>query len=775
MKLTPHFKVDIMKKTKNFSISKKATINSCPDLPEPIQKRRNIELVEVPFEATRITIIELYLTILAKQITNQAINNIPNNELIAHYLFIKSLINDEPMLSQYFTNKTINQLESHLINKIPLKKWNDVKNNCLNSEYPIIEWLNNHDCVNFISKLIFKFSSKDLTHNQKHFLSSFSQSAVFYFPDRMYQSWLTKSFRNDSLFKPKKNSSFGSESYHSKLTDNLLMRSLHNQITSHAHNFYALDFDTPPSSLEIELSKLRFKSLLGRTMLFSIDGEDELIAIKVQKKGELKSDLAKEFNMGFYLNQNKQRLGLKSKLPTPLAQYSVPLNVVLNCIDDSVDSATFRALIIEDKTIEIYAYKASEDYFTYLHEKDQTLEELNQAVKTNVHDLFMLLRDGIVFPQLADLFHTQYNKEARSDKGRYQTLVQLLRDNQFDMGRIDKWKKAVEFINLRRSGLADLGDSMPLIDLLNPSDFTQNYYTELLTGGFHQTYINRDTGKAHSLFTNKRNNFGNYLHINIIAEYLLVVQLAIGYYANKVNHSMSEKDQQELWQELSLLMFDCCAEVINIMTGMPHNRALTHLNQRVNYHTHALQTQFWMTPDYSQLNKLTFNQKQKELYPDEQGYEICSKMIANVGLSEDGINQDLGDYNSTNPLRELEKLLFATVTLLEGNQQLDTHFLNQLEIIDNLLESDADAGECYQATAKLLELARPGARFQQQLALSYFATIKQKYPDTDYCDSRFQQTHKELAALKILNFWRTHKQSRNDDSKIHDIAPPKLP
>lgn len=259
--------------------------------------------------------------------------------------------------------------------------------------------------------------------------------------------------------------------------------------------------------------------------------------------------MEEEYQMADYLLKHQRRLDLQSELPQPLGQYSVKKSEILEISRLSPNSERFRDLIDDAKDLEVYVYKAPLSYFTYLHDEHQNLEQLTTSVKTNVHDLFVLLREGIVFPQLADIFHTHIGEDEREDKGRYQSLVQLLNVLQFQLGRIDKWQKAVEFVNLRGSGLADLGDSLPITSLFTSSDFTKHYFSELLTGGYHPTFFDKSSGTANSLFTGKRRLFGNYLYLNTIAEYLLVIQLTLGSYGDKVTRDMMDKPKKKLYGE----------------------------------------------------------------------------------------------------------------------------------------------------------------------------------------------------------------------------------
>lgn len=743
------------------------------DLPPPVKNVRGelVSLEEVPFEKTRSELIQIYLSIIIRHVGEKQLHTISSQNLVSHFLFLKTLVateSDAVRKSQLLP--LANSIAQHLM-KNEADLWQRVVQYRDNSEYPIVQWLKHRNVeYNFISSFIYDFHRMSLTHNQNAFMQKFKESAAFFFPNPVYTAWLNQTFETDSKLNPMYRDASSTHYYHAAITDNLLLRTEPRQVSFAPEHYFQEGKGSIDTSYRFNINSARFLSIQGRTLLFMTDTND-IIAMKVQKSDEPQSALTEEYQMADYLLKHKSRLQLQSELPTPLGQYSVKRNVILDKCNKSPDFQKLKGMISDKTDLEVYVYKASPDYFTYLHDKQQSLSQFTSSVKKNVHDLFILLREGIVFSQLADIFHTHLDQKNRDDKGRYQALVQLLNVLQFQMGRVDNWKEAVEYVNLRSSGLADVGDSVPISSLLTVSDFTKKYHSELLSGGYHQTYIDKTTGTARSLFTNKRQLFGNYLYLNVIAEYLLVIQLTLGSYGDKVTEGMDSEHKAAVWQKLADVMFNSCADAVTLMTGIPQSRALSLLKQRANCCTHSKQMNFWMTTDYAALSESAIKSQQYALYPGENGYEVKDKLVRGVGLAIDGVHQDLGGYNQASPLRELEKLLYATVTLIEGTQQLDKQFLEQLDKTESLIKQSSKASECYEAVALLLDSARPGCQFQKKLALSYHETIKSMYPlAPNPHTSRFDNIAQHDAAITIQRFWRAHhkkeEHSNVDSMKV---------
>lgn len=716
-------------------------------LPPPVAVHRgvSIPLIEIPFEKTRQELIDAYLLSLETYIQESQFKKKSVEDLVSHFLFLKSLaaVELDKTKKKQLLHKAINF--SDILKRIESGLWSRVGSYLQESQFPIISWLiHQSPSSNFIASVIVEFNNKALTRNQIGFIRQFKESPAFFFPDLIYMLWVIQSFAANSSERAM-HSSVCTKYYYAEITDNLLLRTQPKHVKFYPEYDYLKEDEAINSDFRYQMSKEHFLRIQGRTMLFS-DDSNNVFAVKVLKKGEVKSCLSKEYQMTNYLIKHQHRLNLQSDLPKPLGVYPVKRTEILQQCCQSPHYEQFIELISDSEELEVYVYNAPLSYFTYLHDEQQTISELASSVKKNMHDLFVLLKEGIVFTQLADIFHTQVNKELREDKGRYYALVQLLKVFQPHLGRIDQWQKSVEFVNLRASGLADLGDNLPLSSLFTPEKFTRENFPEILTGGYHQTFLDSSTGTASSIYTGKRQIFGNYLYLNTIAEYLLVLQLTLGTYGDKVTRKMDDcRAKKEVWHQLGVLMFDSCAAAVSLITEMPQPKALKLLSQRAKIESHVLQTQFWMTPDYANMAESEIRMQQYLLYPCESGYEFNDELIPGIGLSVDGIHQDLGGYNQSLPLKELEKLLYATVTLIEGTTQLDNQFFQQAVRIKEMLARHCSVDECCQAVANLLEMTRIECHIQKDLALFYYEKVM------GLCAEQLHLHKKKYEGLLTLN------------------------
>jgi hypothetical protein len=757
-------------------VGEKTTLD--PNLPttEKSFSGRTISVNEIPFESTRSQLVQLYVVSMHKCIREARLGTVPGPQLVSHYLFLKTLAASEDNSRDKELLTTLASSVGNYLKTNENSLWKLAKPYADNSEYPIIGWIKSRQLnQNFLLSFLHAQNSKPFTHQQKAFINNFKQTPAFFFPNQVYMAWLAQSYEADSAFKPFASDGSTTQYYHSNITDNLLLRTRQKEVTLAREHFYRMGRDPVNTEFRFDLNRANLVGIQGRTLLFS-GSRGQIVAVKVQKEGEPKTAFTEEYQMAAYLNKHRQRLDLESELPTPLGQHSIS-RAALQKFRNSPGFDKLQALIADKRNLEVYVYRAPSSYFTYLHNSAQTLEQFSAAVKKNTHDLFVLLREGIVFPQLADMFHTHSHENERTDQGRYQALVNLLRLFQTEMGRVDKWKEAVKYVNLRASGPADLGDSTSVNNLLTVSAFTQKYYSELLSGGLmHPSFLDRNSDEASSLYASKRRVFGNYLFLNIMAEYLLVLQLTIGSYGDAITRNLRENDKKIVWKQLSELMFSSCALTVSVMTGIPESRAMVLIQQRASINQHAKQTGFWMTPDYAALGNSQIRAMQYELYSGESAYDVRDSLVEGVGMAVDGEHQDLGGYNQASPLKELEKILYATVTLIEATQQLDKQFLNQMQKVENFLKVSKKADECYSAVAQLMDMARPGAAFQKTLALSYYKSIKEKFPGTDSeVDARFENVEKQDAARKLYHFWKErHVQQKKSDPDENTSLKPRI-
>jgi hypothetical protein len=122
---------------------------------------------------------------------------------------------------------------------------------------------------------------------------------------------------------------------------------------------------------------------------------------------------------------------LTSGLPQAVAIGLLPKKTLTNYIPFPTNTNQFDSLTSDAEWVGVYIYNVEEKnkhYFTYLHDPQLSETEFKQANRKIIHDLFLLLQKrGMVFDELADIFHNRSNHHHRIDQGRYLVLISLLR------------------------------------------------------------------------------------------------------------------------------------------------------------------------------------------------------------------------------------------------------------------------------------------------------------------------------------------------------------
>ncbi|MDP1835813.1 MAG: hypothetical protein Q8K75_07780 [Chlamydiales bacterium] len=257
---------------------------------------------------------------------------------------------------------------------------------------------------------------------------------------------------------------------------------------------------------------------LGRTLLFR-RGE-EYLAIKLQRDNETCVDLWRELRLlDFFGGEWAQKLTSKVSPDGLLTQWPTPQTV---CRIHGIPYKLQKSIPVKifdghPDMLHAYVYTfPSDSYFRYLHDPDISDEGFEFARKAMFHDLFVLARHRFVYTALADLFHNQeIGANLRIDQGEFLPLPDLFRHQpgRSGTGRLTGIKKATEYVNARRSGLADVGDTDTLSNLSNKS-----WYNSVFA----------------DWCSLEHKGFQNYLLAHYAASYLLVDQLIVA----RRNHDM---------------------------------------------------------------------------------------------------------------------------------------------------------------------------------------------------------------------------------------------
>ena len=429
----------------------------------------------------------------------------------------------------------------------------------------------------------------------------------------------------------------------------------------------------------------KFFRIQGRTILLK-NPEGNILAVKIKKENENIFELYKEFHTLAYLRKHAKKLNLKSYFPDPIG-----INKIDNLADflkkagapENLDTGNLISLIGKktDPEAYVYAVDASHvDYFTYLQDiqlSDETFCEANRHI---VSDLFQLLANGMVYYQLADLFHdAEDSHEKRDDRGRYLVLVDLLRGVvRYGAGEVFRWKKAIEYSNLRGSeGIADFGDWISLFEYLY-GEFSEKHFSGAKE--MHQE-------KA-----------GQYILANVMAEYLYVLFLIAG----KRGHDLTQQAKaagkpveeiNKIWLTLAEQQLDNCSQALSLFGLLSEKHSKEYLLKITNIEHLANQMRWWMTEDY--IDEFKNNSIPPGIYDESVKLKLDFKKVRyfndKVGFSINGIDQDLGAESGQEPIKEFNKMLYWMVSGVvcsyhvfnAANQEMDNMAM-QLDLIDKI-------------------------------------------------------------------------------------------
>ncbi|RZI43793.1 hypothetical protein EGT07_08490 [Herbaspirillum sp. HC18] len=428
---------------------------------------------------------------------------------------------------------------------------------------------------------------------------------------------------------------------------------------------------------------------LGRTLLFAMDGETgkaSHIAVKIQKaggnqnEGEKIGELAKEHAMARFLMKNKESLGLRGSYPTPIGLFNIPSGAVKSlelATEAGVSDMGDKIHASPDHSATAYVYQCAADNFTYLHQAESP-EAFGEAAWKGLHDVFVLSdKGGVIFHQLADIFHCRVGDRAGRDGGRYQALSSFFYDSNGSCGAVDDWTHAVEYENLRMSGPADMGDCQPVDQIMNPDgDFMQSYQQRMLD----------PTTMYAQLFDVRSDNTRNILLGNFIGEYLMAVELSAGRFARDRSEGLEPEAATQLWTATAGQMKNLYCKFIAHCTGEPEAKIGAFLEHAINWGQYARQMQFWMSKDNAHI-PVILDMKKKDIQPSAALYgdgiwKDHARILApgepheNTGrfdfypenFETDGfsanpeLGPDLGPDNGVDPLSEVQKARYIVTT-----------------------------------------------------------------------------------------------------------------
>lgn len=473
-----------------------------------------------------------------------------------------------------------------------------------------------------------------------------------------------------------------------------------------------------------------------------------LLAVKVQKAHENYYELCKEYGAAKFLNMHAAEWKIQSALPKPsLIATANHIDAWLKPLVEEDVFNQFMTMIGDRDLRDVYVYEidhAHRHYFTYLHDVTLSDEEFRLANRRCVHDLFTLLTHGIAFPQLADLFHNLEHTADRVDGGRFQVLANLLHGWK-GSGRLTGWKVAVEYPNVRGSGLADLGDYVSINDFIGYTETIRKYYSDV--------------------WDKHHDTTANYVLANLMGEYQYVLFLIAGRRGSELaeqanNQQLSADAIKQIWQTLASQIFDNCVYAVSLVTKQSEADIRRALLVFVDLDRMARQMQFWMTHEYVPYIKK--NKMPTEIYGEDVNITIDINLFRKgtfhpkLGCAIDGVHQDLGAVNGQEPLKETNKLLYWMVNLIfihYHNIRLSLQDIKKITSADTIIAAETLRKNSFfhlpEKSYHAIQAELCEERLKQPSGLSRhkMAAI-----------SKEAKTHKEKwAAATIFEFWRKNR------------------
>lgn len=498
---------------------------------------------------------------------------------------------------------------------------------------------------------------------------------------------------------------------------------------------------------------IKFLRVQGRTILLQ-DREGMILAVKIQKKDETREELAKEFDTTTYLRQHAEELKLQSSLPEPLSITQV--SRVLTWLAPHVSPEAyqkFSAMTGGSDNRVAYIYKVNPEhcnYFTYLHDANLSEEEFQRANAMAVHDLYTMFAHGIIFPQLADLFHNSEHVDDRDDKGRYLVLVNLLRTHS-GSGRLTGWKEAVEYPNVRASGLADLGDRVSINEYIGHTERVEKFHNRT--------------------WWDHREKTGNYLFANLMAEYQYALFLIAGRRAGDLTEQAkvkgaSEETVRTIWKNAALQVLRNCAQAVSILSTQTIESAEAFLRGVVDVNRLARQMQYWMTDAY--IEDVKNNKLPEDIYGE--GTEISLDFSRfrdgtfndRIGCSIDGVHQDLGPVNGQEPIKEANKLFYWMVSsIFTSYHQVRMTTADLLKVTRNWIKPPREQ-RAHEENRRKLFAHLPEKEYHAMQRTLCREKLKWSLPGRLRSELRKEAAEHERkhAAITIYHFWKTNKLKR---------------
>lgn len=489
---------------------------------------------------------------------------------------------------------------------------------------------------------------------------------------------------------------------------------------------------------------------LGRTLLFK--NGNQYLALKIQRQEEDLSKLFEEFGKTKFFYENGRRLGLQSQWPKPLGVLktcNIPLEVM--------DSLSVPTQPYDDDVYCTYCYQFSNDsYFVYLHDERLTDSQFTAARRTMLHDLFALARRGLLYTALADIFHSKELTHIRPEAGRYIVMTEILRYilSRAGSGRLTNLWGAIEYINARLSGLADLADTELLKKLL-----------EIKHEKYGQTRLKHPIAQRHfseGLHLGKE-RFPIALLLNFLAEYLLIDQIILG---KRHRHELDWRNETKCLQ-LAHELQESFTWAFAAYTQHPEyaaERFAKHCG--VDWTMLARQMSFWMrNDDKGYRDAITEGNIPPGIFRPEVTVTIQATPTfrgwhPQLGFAIDDKNPDLGNVNGQNPIKEGEAAQYLAALFMQTIRHADQLAAHHIRLSWQAYNISHDIALAKQECERAIT-------FNPNAIVLYDRLIQLYSEDSTTPTILSEKVYKQRAILKIQRFMR--KWHKKQDFVIETI------
>lgn len=513
-----------------------------------------------------------------------------------------------------------------------------------------------------------------------------------------------------------------------------------------------------------------FLRLQGRTILLKNDLGD-ILSIKVQKAKEPLEALFQEYRATKIMKERAIEFKLLGGFADAMGLIKLTRRALRKMIKlehaefTKSDFYSLTSFVSKDNYI-VYVYKVSHmmpGYHTYLHDPQISQPDFSQSNKITVTNLSKLLSHGVIFDRLADIFHNVVDNLSantnRPDLGRYIVLANLLAPTQFrareksGSGRLTAWRKAIQYPNVRLNFLPDVGDCISLSDIQLDGEWCKQYFSYL-----HLEYKDKSS---------------NYILANFMAEYLYVLLLIAGYRAYQL--SLKNPNSTTIWQTTAKQVFENSVTMVNTLTYKSENEIRTTLSKACDQTKLARQMQFWMSKEY--INHIKNNEVPSDVYGEDVKVDVDISRFRRgtfneeIGYSINGKDADLGTVNGQEPIKEANKLLYWTVTLIVSSA-IEFNFIIK-DILNIFAVSDFQ--ECEKRRLQAFDYIATPYREKIQTAICNRLTEKAETPEQASYYEEAAKNHQRLYAARVTQgFWRRKLERIKQNCSSSNVVAAKI-